>query len=68
MVTCKDNFEIIKDGAICFDTKIVDLGSAEKIRAKYPDIEILDLGVNSVIMPGLINPHVHLEFSSNITS
>ena len=29
---------------------------------------MLNLGSNTVIMPGLINSHIHLEFSSNSTS
>ncbi len=37
-------------------------------RKKYPNIEITSLKENSVLMPGLINSHVHLEFSSNTTT
>ncbi len=68
ILTCRDNFEIIKDGAICFDKNIIDLGKKEEILQKYKDTEVIDCGENSVIMPGLINPHVHLEFSANRTS
>lgn len=68
ILTCRDNFEIIKDGAICFDKKIVDIGKAEKIINKYKDATLTKCGENSVLMPGLINPHVHLEFSANKTS
>ena len=68
ILTCRDDFEIIKDGAICFDKKIVDIGKAEEIINKYKDATLTKCGENSVLMPGLINPHVHLEFSANRTS
>ncbi|NOX15765.1 MAG: metal-dependent hydrolase [Epsilonproteobacteria bacterium] len=68
ILTCNENFEIIEDGAICFDDKIIEIGKAKDIEAKYQNIDITTVGKNSVIMPGLINPHVHLEFSANRTS
>ncbi len=68
ILTCKDNFEIIEDGAICFDEKIIEVGKTKDIVNKYEDVEIIWAGKNSVLMPGLINPHVHLEFSANRTS
>ncbi len=68
ILTCRDDFEIIKDGAVCFDKKIVDIGKAEEIINRYKDATLTKCGENSVLMPGLINPHVHLEFSANKTS
>ena len=68
VLTCDNNSTIIKDGAIVYDKKIIKVATKEYIKKKYPDIEIEDLGKNSVLMPGLINSHVHLEFSSNTTS
>ena len=68
ILTCKENFEIIKDGAICFDKKIIDIGSENEITKKYKEAPIISAGENSLLMPGLINPHVHLEFSANKTS
>lgn len=68
IVTCDDNNTIIKDGAVVYDKKIVEVGTLEFIKEKYQDIEIKFLKENSVIMPGLINSHVHLEFSSNTTT
>jgi len=59
---------IIKDAALVYDAKIIDLGEASSILNKYKDYDFEDLGENSVLMPGLINSHVHLEFSSNTTS
>jgi len=59
VVTLNEKYEIIKNGAVEFDTKITYVGSDTE-NAIY-------LGKNSVIMPALINAHTHLEFSSNHT-
>jgi cytosine/adenosine deaminase-related metal-dependent hydrolase len=67
LVTCDEAFRVIEYGAIAFDEKIIDIGTLNTIKEKY-DAPIEDLGENSVIMPGLINTHVHLEFSSNKTT
>ncbi|MGE4383443.1 MAG: metal-dependent hydrolase [Arcobacter sp.] len=68
IVTCDENDSIIKDGAIVFDDKIIEIDSLDEIEKKYPNIEIKKLENNSVLMPGLINSHVHLEFSGNSTT
>ena len=68
VVTCDENNRIIKNGAVVFDDKIVEIDTLLNIEKKYPNIEILKLEKNSVLMPGLINSHVHLEFSSNTTT
>ncbi len=68
LITSNNNNSIIKDAAIVFNEKIIDIGKIQDIKDKYPNEEIEDLGENSVLMPGLVNSHVHLEFSSNTTS
>jgi aminodeoxyfutalosine deaminase len=68
LVTCDENNSIIENGAVVFDDKIKDIDSLSNIEKKYPNIEIENLGENSVLMPGLINSHVHLEFSGNTTT
>ena len=68
IVTCDENNRIIKNGAVVFDDKILEIDTLVNIEKKYPNIEILKLEENSVLMPGLINSHVHLEFSSNTTT
>ncbi len=68
LVTCDEKFSIIKDGAICFDEKIIDIDVYENFQIKYPNETIEYMGINSVLMPGLINTHVHLEFSANKTT
>lgn len=68
LVTCDNNSTIIENGAVVYDEHIIKIASFEEIQASYPNIEIEDLGENSVLMPGLINTHVHLEFSANKTT
>jgi aminodeoxyfutalosine deaminase len=68
LLKCDKHFTIIENGAIVFDKYINDIGTIEELQLKYKNIEIEYLGDNSVIMPGLINTHVHLEFSANKTT
>jgi cytosine/adenosine deaminase-related metal-dependent hydrolase len=46
----------------------VAIGEVETLQKNYPDATYHDGGKNSCLMAGLINPHVHLEFSANKTS
>ena len=68
VLTCDENFSIIEDGAIVFSDKIIDIDTIKNIKHKYPDYDLEDHKEHSVLMPGLINSHVHLEFSANSTS
>jgi len=68
VLTCDENFSIIENGAIVFSDKIIEIDTRENIQKKYPDITIEQSKENSVLMPGLINSHVHLEFSANSTT
>jgi len=68
LISCDTKVGIIKNAALVYSDKIIDLGDADFILNKYSNCEIKDLGENSVLMPGLINSHVHLEFSANTTS
>jgi len=63
ILTMNDRYEIIPNGEVLFEDKIIDVGVSlnENIPCVY-------LGKNSVIMPALINAHTHLEFGSNKTS
>ena len=68
LLCCDENFSIIENGAIVFTDKIVEIDTISNIKKKYPDYEVPDAEENSVLMPGLINSHVHLEFSGNTTT
>ena len=65
ILTCNEGFEIIEDGAMLFDERIIEVGKCEELKAKHPTATIIETPQNSVILPGLINAHVHLEFSAN---
>lgn len=58
------NDTILRDYGIVFDKTIIEIASNEDLRSRYRD-QCIELGNNSVLLPGLINPHVHLEFSAN---
>jgi cytosine/adenosine deaminase-related metal-dependent hydrolase len=68
LLTSDENNSILKNGAVVFDEKILEIDSLENIQKKYPNKQIEILGENSVLMPGLINSHIHLEFSANSTT
>jgi cytosine/adenosine deaminase-related metal-dependent hydrolase len=54
---------IIRDGALVFaDGTILAVGDAKTLRAAHPDAQLHELGA-AVILPGLVNPHTHLELS-----
>lgn len=55
---------ILRDHGIVFDKTILAVEPNDELRARYGD-QCSELGVGSVIVPGLINAHVHLEFSAN---
>jgi len=54
----------IKDGAVVVDEdKIFFVGPEKEIRQNYPSVEVIDLP-NSVLLPGFVNAHAHLELTS----
>jgi len=54
--------------AIAFDEKIRAIGAADQLTTDYPEAQIIRTAPHSVIYPGFINTHVHLEFSANCTT
>lgn len=52
----------IVDGAVAFDDRIFDVGNAQAVQSKHPGAQIFDAD-NSIILPGLVNAHAHLELS-----
>lgn len=59
---------LLNGHAVAFDEYITDVAPLEELMKLYPDAEVVTLPENSLVMPGLINPHVHLEFSANKTT
>ena len=58
----------IKNQAVAFTDTIKEIDTFETLEAKYPHADIIHTEPNSVLYPGFINTHVHLEFSANKTS
>jgi 5-methylthioadenosine/S-adenosylhomocysteine deaminase len=55
--------EAIENGAVAIEeNKIVTVDTKEKLAEKFPRVKIEDFG-ESVIMPGLVNAHSHLEIT-----
>ncbi|AFL67635.1 aminofutalosine deaminase family hydrolase [Sulfurospirillum barnesii] len=65
ILTCNEHFEIIEEGAVLFDAQILEVGKASILKEKHPTVTCIETPKNSVLLPGLINSHVHLEFSAN---
>lgn len=55
---------LLRDHGIVFDKTILEIAPNDDLRTRYSD-QCTELGIGSVIVPGLINSHVHLEFSAN---
>ena len=58
---------LLENQAVAFDMAIQEIAPLATLQKHYPNAEIITLAKNSLLMPGLINPHVHLEFSANTT-
>jgi cytosine/adenosine deaminase-related metal-dependent hydrolase len=58
----------IENHAIAFGTTIESIEPLEKLQTRYPNAEVTQLPLHSILYPGFINTHVHLEFSANKTT
>lgn len=54
---------VIRHGGVVFaDGTILDVGETQSLQERHPDALIIDRP-GCTILPGLVNPHVHLELS-----
>ena len=53
--------------SIAFDKTIQKIAPFDELIDEFPNAEVTTLRENSLLMPGLINAHVHIEFSGNKT-
>ncbi len=53
--------------SVAFDKTIKKIAPFDELIDKFPHAKVTTLRENSLLMPGLINAHVHIEFSANKT-
>jgi len=58
----------VQNKAVAFTETIQSIDNLEVLQKRYPDAQVIQTEENSVLYPGFINTHVHLEFSANKTS
>jgi len=58
----------VQNQSVAFTQTIKDIAPLEELTQKYPDAAVIQTEPNSILYPGFINTHVHLEFSANKTS
>ncbi len=62
VLACDERFSVYKEYAVVFDTRIIELLPLESAKEKYGEVEYLS---DTILMPGLINLHTHLEYGAN---
>ncbi len=59
--------KVVTNLSIAFEKTIVKIAPYEALIEEFPEAKVTTLRENSLVMPGLINAHVHIEFSANKT-
>ena len=65
LLLCDEEFQVLENCAICFEKEIIEIDSFDSLCKKYLEAEVTECKPNTLLMPGLLNLHTHLEFSSN---
>jgi cytosine/adenosine deaminase-related metal-dependent hydrolase len=59
----RTGLDLVKDAAVAFESgRILATGPINELRQNHPDAQLID-ATDSILLPGLINPHTHLELS-----
>ena len=61
------NNNLFSNMAIAYDKQVIKIAPFNDLIDQFPHAKVEKLGKNSLLMPGLINAHVHIEFSANKT-
>jgi len=62
------NNKVSTNLSVAFDKTIQTIAPFDELIDKFPHAKVTTLRENSLLMPGLINAHVHIEFSANKTT
>ncbi|MDY0117260.1 MAG: metal-dependent hydrolase [Sulfurimonadaceae bacterium] len=60
--------KLLEGHSVAFQEQIVKIAPTEELLESFPEASHIQLQEHSLLMPGLINTHVHLEFSANKTT
>jgi len=58
---------VVTNLSVAFDKKIKKIAPFDELIEQFPEANVTTLREHSLLMPGLINAHVHIEFSKNKT-
>ena len=61
------NDKVTTNLSVAFDKTIKKIAPFDELIDEFPNAKVTTLRENSLLMPGLINSHVHIEFSANKT-